>query len=176
MRLRGRDLNFAESFSKSTTTKFMEEHNVLRSMQSGFCVYDSRGLDYDLLGECLEQVSDWMINGVHHNQMCLRTGDNPVSDQDESSEVGSSSKFAVRRVNCAMVVVNIAEMFKSLKKGDWKPLEATRELFRCPALKKCSKFVLIISSVSLEIPSNTNHPTFVSALIWYILTLCYHSF
>lgn len=163
------------------TTKFMEEHNVLRSMQSGFCVYDSRGLDYDSLGECLEQVSDWMSsNGVHHNQICLRTGESPASEDESSSSsvapsmAGSSSKFAVRRVNCAIVVVNIAEIFKSLKKGDWKPLEATRELFRCPALKKCSKFVLSIS-VSLEILSNTIIPTF-SASIPYTLTLYYPLF
>lgn len=123
----------------------MEEHNVLRSMQSGFCVYDSRGLEYDMVGECLEEVSDWMTNGVHHNQLCLRTGEIMMSEEElsEGPLLGSSSKFALRKVNCAMVVVNIAEIFKSLKKGDWKPLEATRDLFRCPALKKCSKFVLI---------------------------------
>ncbi|KAL6339902.1 hypothetical protein AAG906_034992 [Vitis piasezkii] len=130
--------------SAKCTTKFMEEHNVLRSMQSGFCVYDSRGLDYDLMGESIEEVSEWMTNGVHHNQLCLRTGDNLMSEEELSEVPGSSSKFTPRKVNCAMVVVNIAEIFKSLKKGDWKPLEATRELFRCPALKKCNENPILI--------------------------------
>ena len=32
---------------------FLEEHNVLRSMRSGFCVYDSRGVDLNRMREGL---------------------------------------------------------------------------------------------------------------------------
>lgn len=119
---------------------YMEEHNVLRSQQSGFCVYDSMGFSYDRMGEALEELSSWMIDGVHHNQPCLRSEDySLLKDDAESSASRSSSKFVQRRVNCAMVVVDIAEVYKALKAGDSQPLEATRELFCSPALRNCSK-------------------------------------
>ncbi|KAJ4822885.1 hypothetical protein Tsubulata_048607, partial [Turnera subulata] len=95
--------------SKRTTT-YMEEHNVTRSTQNGFCVYDSRGFIYDKIEEALEELSSWMSHGVHHNQLCLRVGDYPlVEDDTETGSFRSCSKFAQRRVNCAMVVVNVAE-------------------------------------------------------------------
>lgn len=121
---------------------YMEEHNVLRSQQSGFCVYDSMGFSYDKMGEALEELSSWMIDGVHHNQPCLRSEDYTLlKDDTESSASRSSSKFVQRRVNCAMVVVDIAEVYKALKAGDSQPLEATRQLFCSPALRNCSKLL-----------------------------------
>jgi hypothetical protein len=126
--------------SSDCTTMLMEEHNVLRSMQSGFCVYDSRGFGYNQMGENLEELSSWMTDGIHHNQPCLRSGDDALTKDDiENLTLNSSSKFVKRRVNCAMVVVNIAEIYKASKAGDFKPLEAIRELFCCPVLRKSSK-------------------------------------
>lgn len=122
---------------------YMEEHNVMRSAQNGFCVYDSRGFNYDKMGEAFEDLSSWMSDGVHHNQLCLRSGDAALlKDDAEIVRLRSSSKFVQRTVNCAMVVVNIAEVYKALKAGDSKPFESTRELFCFPALRKCSKLSL----------------------------------
>lgn len=53
----------------------MEEHNVLRSMRSGFCVHDTRGFDYDKVNECVEELSEWVTDGVHHKQLRLRRED-----------------------------------------------------------------------------------------------------
>jgi hypothetical protein len=126
--------------SSNYTTMFMEEHNVSRSMKSGFCVYDSRGFEFDQMGENLEELSSWMTDGVHHNQLCLRSGDNALTKHDmENLASKSSSKFVRRRVNCAMVVANIAEIYNAYKAGDFKPLEAIRELFCSPLLRKSSK-------------------------------------
>uniref|UniRef100_A0A5B7BUY8 G domain-containing protein n=1 Tax=Davidia involucrata TaxID=16924 RepID=A0A5B7BUY8_DAVIN len=124
---------------------FMEEHNVLRSMQSGFCVYDTRGFDYDRVCEGVEELSEWMTDGVHHNQLCLRSGD-PVLSKDELEipMLRSSSKFANRRVNCVMVVANVAEIYKAFKAGDKKPLDALRDLFCSPALSKCNEKPILI--------------------------------
>lgn len=120
---------------------FLEEHNVLRSLRSGFCLYDSRGFDYDKMSESLEELSSWMNDGVHHNQLCLRSGDYLLrKDELEVLMSRSSSKFARRRVNCAMVVANVAEIYKSYKAGNYKPLDAIKELYCSPAFKKCSKF------------------------------------
>lgn len=41
--------------SSNYTTMFLEEHNVLRSVRSGFCVYDTRGLDLNRMREGLEE-------------------------------------------------------------------------------------------------------------------------
>lgn len=114
-------------------------------MRSGFCVYDSRGYDYDRLSEGLEELSFFMGEGVHHNQLCLRSVDYASTKNDvDVFSSRSSSKFVQRRVNCAMVVVDMAEFYKAFKAKDSKPLEATRQLFCAPELRKCSKFSFFI--------------------------------
>ncbi|XP_030451474.1 uncharacterized protein LOC115673443 [Syzygium oleosum] len=131
--------------SSSYTTMYLEEHNVVRSLRSGFCVYDSRGFDYGRIDEALEELSDWMSQGVHHNQLCSRPGDRAFSeDEAEFCPSRSSSKFMKRRVNCVMVVVNIAEVHKAMKAGDFEQLRATKELFSAPALRKCNESPLLI--------------------------------
>ncbi|XP_010038259.2 uncharacterized protein LOC104426797 [Eucalyptus grandis] len=131
--------------SSNYTTMYLEEHNVVRSMRSGFCVYDSRGFDYGRVGEALEELSDWMTEGVHHNQLCSRPGDRASSDDEsEFCPPRASAKFAKRRVNCVMVVVNIAEVHEAMKAGDLQPLRATKELFSAPALRKCNESPLLI--------------------------------
>ncbi|KAM7463124.1 hypothetical protein LguiA_031245 [Lonicera macranthoides] len=133
---------FAQTSSESSdyTTLFMEEHNVLRSMRSGFCVYDTRGLDYNQMSQGLEEVSGWMVGGVRHNQLCCRPGDQNLGRDG----VVSSSRFARREVNCVVVVANLAEIFKALKCGDLKPLEATKELFHCPCIRKSNENPILI--------------------------------
>lgn len=124
---------------------FLEEHNVIRSLRSGFCVYDSRGFDYDQASEVVDvELSDWINDGVHHNQLCMRAGDQYSLPRDElealSARSSSSSKFARRRVNCAMVVVNAAEVYVALKAANHKPLDAVKELYRSPVFKKWGEF------------------------------------
>ncbi|KAI4301466.1 hypothetical protein L6164_034744 [Bauhinia variegata] len=127
------------------TTMFLEEHNVLRSTRSGFCVYDSRGFDYNKMDESLEELSNWMNNGVHHKQLCRRAGDYLQTKEElETLALKSSTKFVTRRVNCAMVVVDIAKTYKALKAGDSKLLEATKNLFCSSALRKCNENPLLI--------------------------------
>ncbi|KAF5745899.1 hypothetical protein HS088_TW06G00064 [Tripterygium wilfordii] len=127
------------------TTMYLEEHNVMRSIRYGFCVYDSRGFDYGNLEEAMEELSSWMHDGVYHNQLCLRSGDEELmKDDEEIVNLRSSSKFVVRRVNCVMVVANMAEIYKALKAGDSKPLEATRELFCSRALRMCNEKPILI--------------------------------
>lgn len=119
---------------------FLEEHNVMRSTRSGFCVYDSRGFDYNKLTESLEELSSWMREGVHHKQLCWRPGDYLLTKEEMGSlAVKSSTKFVNRRVNCVMVVVDIAKIYKALKAGDSKPLDATKDLFCSPAFRKCGQ-------------------------------------
>ncbi|KAB1203247.1 hypothetical protein CJ030_MR8G022912 [Morella rubra] len=131
--------------SSNYTTMFMEEHNVMRSTKSGFCVYDSKGFDYDHMEENLEELSSWMIDGVHHNQLCLRPGDDALTEDDiQNITFGSSTKFVKRRVNYVMVVADMAEIYKASKAGDLKPLEAIRELFSCPVLRKSNENPLLI--------------------------------
>ncbi|GMI69457.1 hypothetical protein HRI_000615000 [Hibiscus trionum] len=136
---------FAQTSSGSYghTTMYLEEHNVLRSMQSGFCVYDSRGFDYGRTREALDELSWWMSEGIHHNQLCFRYGD-CTTTADDAEGTRSSAQFVQRRVNCVMVVANIAHIYKALKAGDFKPLEATRQLFCSPALRKSNENPLLI--------------------------------
>ncbi|PON72435.1 P-loop containing nucleoside triphosphate hydrolase [Trema orientale] len=127
------------------TSMFLEEHNVLRSLRSGFCVYDSRGFDYEQISESLEELSTWMNDGVHHNQLCLRSGDYLLRKEElEVLMSRSSSKFIRRRVNCAMVVANVAEIYKAYKAGNYKPLDAIKELYCSPAFKKCIENPILI--------------------------------
>ncbi|OVA16842.1 hypothetical protein BVC80_1543g308 [Macleaya cordata] len=132
--------------SSDYTTMFLEEHNVLRSMRSGFCVYDSRGLDYSRVGQSLESLTRWMVDGVHHHQLCCKPGEEALMSLMAGSSLmlSSSSRFKRRRVNCAVVVVNIAEIYKALMKGDSKPLEATKELFCSPAMRKSNENPILI--------------------------------
>ncbi|XP_016711861.1 uncharacterized protein [Gossypium hirsutum] len=140
---------FAQTSSGSSnyTTMYMEEHNVLRSTRSGFCIYDSRGFDYHSTREALEEMSSWMSEGIHHNQPCFRYNDRATTADDAAMEnitLRSSSNFLQREVNCVMVVANIAQIYKALKAGDLKPLEATRQLFSFPALRKSNENPLLI--------------------------------
>ncbi|XP_052886959.1 uncharacterized protein LOC108458939 [Gossypium arboreum] len=106
-------------------------------MRSGFCVYDSRGFDYGRTREALEELSSWISEGVHHSQLCLRYRDSKMMTDDmENDDMGSSSKFVLRRVNCVILIANMAEIYQALKAGDLKPLEAIRQLFCCAALRK----------------------------------------
>ncbi|XP_052186938.1 uncharacterized protein LOC127797820 [Diospyros lotus] len=117
---------------------FMEEHNVLRSMRSGFCVYDTRGFDYDRVYQCTEELSEWLSEGVRHKQPCFQPGEH------ESEMASFPSKFARRRVTCVMVVANVSDIHKALKVGDKQPLEATKELFCSPPLKRCNENPILI--------------------------------
>ncbi|XP_059438567.1 uncharacterized protein LOC132171300 [Corylus avellana] len=131
--------------SSNYTTMLMEEHNVSRNMKSGFCVYDSRGFMYDQMGENLAELSSWMTDGVHHNQLCLRPGDNALTKLEmENLTLKPTSKFVRRRVNFVMVVANIAEIYNASKAGDFKPLEAIRELFCSTVLRKSNENPLLI--------------------------------
>lgn len=119
---------------------FLQEHNVLRSMRSGFCVYDSRGFSYECIREGLDELSSWVSEGVHHNQPCLAPGNQESVDDDSEFQMSrSSSKYVTRQVNCVLVVVNIAEVYDAVRTGDLKPLMATKELFCFPPLRICSK-------------------------------------
>lgn len=154
------------SSSGSGTTMLLKEHNVVRSLRSGFCVYDSRGFDYNEMGETSvgEELSSWMNDGVHQNQECLRSGnldnvphhvlmkDAAGDDRHDAdllilSKYNWSSKFVRRTVNCVMVVANMAEIYKAFKAGDSKPMEATRQLFCTSAFRKCNdeKPILILT-------------------------------
>lgn len=120
----------------------MEEHNVLRSMRSGFCVYDTWGFDYDQADECVKEFSEWVTDGVHHKQVCEQPGNSELREEELGvPSFRSFSKFAKRRVNCVMVVANVSEICKASKAGDKKPLEAIKALFCSPALRNCSKIV-----------------------------------
>ena len=102
---------------------FLEEHNVMRSMRSGFCVYDSRGVDLNRMREGLEEISSWMSDGVRHYQPCSRTEDNVATIPQIGCQL-SSARFTPRPVNCAVLVVNLAETAGAFKNGDLKPLQA----------------------------------------------------
>ncbi|KAK2982236.1 hypothetical protein RJ640_015827 [Escallonia rubra] len=120
---------------------YMEEHNVLRSMQNGFYVFDTKGFDYERLVESNEELSKWMNRGVHHNPLCLRSGDNMLLSKDEEIEIPLSrsfaSKYAKRRVNCVMMVADVAEIHKALRASGVNPLEALNRLFHSPTLRNC---------------------------------------
>lgn len=126
----------------------MEENNVLRSMENGFCVFDSRGFEYNRVKDGLEELSYWMAEGIRHNQPCSKSVVYGITENDTLTEsdyltseaaASASSRFVNRKVNCAMVVVNMAEIYGALKDGDSKHLEATKQFFCSPDLRKCSK-------------------------------------
>ncbi|KAL9235724.1 hypothetical protein vseg_010463 [Gypsophila vaccaria] len=129
------------SLTCGSTTMLLEEHNVTRSMRAGFCVYDSRGFDYsDRQGETLAELSEWTANGLRHNQACPRSG-----DTTDLSNVGSSSKFEKRQVNCAMLVANMAEIYEEVTKtGGFKHLEATKQVFSYLGLKRGNQNPILI--------------------------------
>ncbi|OWM88082.1 hypothetical protein CDL15_Pgr016655 [Punica granatum] len=154
---------FAQTSNGSSrqTSVFLEEHNVLRSTRSGFCVYNSRGLDMDRTIEGLEEVRGWMSCGVRHYQPCLRPGDGEELVRDGSMPPLSSARFNTRQVNCVLVVANASAIYSSLKACDAKALEATAELFHCPAIRKSNK-TSSGDSIHIAIASR-------SASIWGIL-------
>lgn len=122
---------------------FLEEHNVLRSMRSGFCVYDSRGLDSNDMIEGLEEVSTWMTRGVRHNQPCFRHGDKLING-------GSNTRYAKRKVDCVVVVADLSEINKAFNSGDLKPVEALKILFTNHCIRKSSKLLDLNLNLSLH--------------------------
>lgn len=125
---------------------WLEEHNVLRSASNGFCVFDLRGLDYEKMEESLDGLCEWMEGGVRHHQVCLGECDHECGGEALGLCWCESSGYAKRRVNCVLVVANAAEVCGAMKAGDAKPLEATRQVFSCPAINKCSKISLCLPS------------------------------
>lgn len=87
---------------------FLEEHNILRSPRSGFCVYDTRGLDQNQMNDSLERVWTWMSTGVRHNQPCYRPG-----DETGGSMGMSNSRYVKRQVNCVMVVADLSKIHEA---------------------------------------------------------------
>nr|XP_010914514.1 uncharacterized protein LOC105039897 isoform X2 [Elaeis guineensis] len=128
----------ASRAGKDGRTQYLEEHSVSRSMRNGFCVFDSRGLDYDRVAEGLVEVAEWMEHGVRHRQPCrgaaLPEPAFAVPSLASSSATATAKRFVRRQVNCAMVVVDLLELHRSLVSGDLRPLEATRELFHSPSI------------------------------------------
>lgn len=115
----------------------LEEHNVLRSMRSGFCVYDTRGLDTNDMIEGLDEVSIWMTRGVRHNQPCFRHGDynNKVINGG-----GTNARYTKRKVDCAIIVADLSEISKAFSSGDLNHIVALKSLFNNPSIRKSSKF------------------------------------
>lgn len=121
---------------------YLEEHNVLRSPKSGFCVYDSRGLDQNRMQEGLDEVSTWMLDGVQHNQPCYRPGDEKLKElceHNESMEL-TNSRYVKRKVNFVMVVADLSQIHTA----DSKSMEALRSLFHLSAIKNSSNFFSLL--------------------------------
>lgn len=118
---------------------FLEEHNVLRSMRSGFCVYDTRGLDTNDMIEGLDEVSTWMTRGVRHNQPCFRHGD--YNNNKDINGGGTNTRYTKRKVDCAIIVADLSEINKAFSSGDLKHVVALKSLFNNPSIRKSSKFV-----------------------------------
>ncbi|XP_016477353.2 uncharacterized protein LOC107798837 [Nicotiana tabacum] len=132
----------SSGIASAYTSLIMEEHNVLRSTRSGFCIYDTRGFDYDKVDEGLQELKEWMSDGVHHKKLCSRPGD--ILPKLDSKLEDASSMFVKRKVNCVMLVANASEIYKSLRVGDLKPLDALKQLFCSPVLKKSSGNPMLI--------------------------------
>nr|GLL43846.1 uncharacterized protein LOC109175267 [Ipomoea trifida] len=140
---------FAQTSSQSTkfTTMLLEEHNVLRSMKSGFCVYDTRGLDCDKMDEGMEDVWSWMSDGVRHNQPCCRASDDRgIGEYGEMMEsIGRcANKYCKRRVNCVMVVADMEEASKDFSSGDLKHVEAINMIFHSPSIRRSNENPILI--------------------------------
>ncbi|KAL9662467.1 hypothetical protein QQ045_027300 [Rhodiola kirilowii] len=134
---------FAQTSCESSryTTVLLEEHNVLRSPRSGFCVYDSRGVDKNKMEEGLDEVCSLMVNGVRHYQLRSRTGDE--SSMETQAQL-SSARFVSRPVNCNVLVVNMVDIVNSMRAGDSATLEATRELFNFHAIRKSNENPILV--------------------------------
>lgn len=114
---------------------YLEEHNVLRSPRSGFCVYDTRGLDQDRMEEGLDEVSTWMLDGVVHKQPCFRPGNGMANGVG----VLTNSMYMKRKVNSVMVVADLSQIVKAFNCGELKSLEALKDLFYLSTLRNSSK-------------------------------------
>ncbi|KAI3469322.1 hypothetical protein Pfo_025985 [Paulownia fortunei] len=139
---------FAQTSGESSnyTTMYLEEHNVLRSPRSGFCVYDTRGVDQNQMEEGLDGVSTWMSDGVRHNQPCYRPGDDKVKGLGTMNlSVGlTNSRYIKRKVNCVMVVTDLSQIHKAFKCGDLRSMEALRDLFHLSAIKNSNENPILI--------------------------------
>ncbi|KAL0388853.1 UNVERIFIED_CONTAM: hypothetical protein Sradi_2767100 [Sesamum radiatum] len=125
------------------TTMYLEEHNVLRSPRSGFCVYDTRGLDQNHMVEGLGEVSTWMSDGVRHNQPCHRSENE--KDEGLDGPMGlTNSRYIKRKVNCVMVVADLLRIHKALQCGDLMSIEALRAIFHFSAVKSSNESPILI--------------------------------
>nr|XP_043639483.1 uncharacterized protein LOC122610566 [Erigeron canadensis] len=134
---------FAQTSNESSShpTMILEEHNVLRSPRNGFCIYDSRGLDLNQMEEGLIEVTRWMSQGVCHNERC-RFGEDDV---DLMSLNCASDGFVRRKVNYAMVVVDLTDVYKAFFcGGDFKPLVAVKSLFHWPSMRTSNADPILI--------------------------------
>ncbi|XP_020583482.1 uncharacterized protein LOC110026736 [Phalaenopsis equestris] len=136
---------------KEGRTLNLEEHNVLRSMKYGFCVFDSPGLDYERMSESFDEVSHWVEDGVRHRQLCHVSSSSSSSfasfpsTSTSTSSAAAGNRFMRRRVNCAVVVANLSEIHRSLISGHLQCLDATRQLFHHPSIREsCNDAPILI--------------------------------
>ena len=99
---------------------------MLRSTRNGFCVYDSKGVDYDQMEDGLEEISNWLEDGVRHLQPCAGVD----HGEERPRFTGPPPRFLKRKVNGVMVVINMEEIYRAQKCGDSRPLLAARSIFR----------------------------------------------
>ncbi|XP_062090216.1 uncharacterized protein LOC133796631 [Humulus lupulus] len=45
---------------------------------------------------------------------------------------------------CKLVVANIAEIYKAYKTGNYKPMDANKDLYSSPVYKKCTESLILI--------------------------------
>lgn len=137
---------------KGGRTLSLEEHNVLRSMKNGFCVFDSPGLDYARISDSMDEVSQWVEEGVRHRQLCQGPSTSSLAGPFPSSPASTSSsssaagnRFLRRRVNCAVIVASLSELHQSLASGHLQPLDSTRQLFHNPSIREtCNDAPILI--------------------------------
>ncbi|KAK4425924.1 hypothetical protein Salat_1786400 [Sesamum alatum] len=136
-------INLMYSEPSNHTTMYLEEHNVLRSPRSGFCVYDTRGLDQNHMVEGLGEVSTWMSDGVRHNQPCHGSVNGKVKVLDGPLGL-PNSRYIKRKVNCMMVVADLSQIHKAFECGDLMSIEALRAVFHFSAVKSSNENPILI--------------------------------
>lgn len=142
-------LDRAQVFCKSsaeTGSLFLQEYMVPGTSKA-FCIFDSRGL-LENVPEDLTVLKNWMLNGVQHGKMVLRSSDDSTvrmfMKHRACDKFDNLSK--TRKVNFVIFVVSAYSVLQIMENADTLASDTLVKLFSCPYLSfKDDKPVVVMT-------------------------------
>nr|PNR32248.1 hypothetical protein PHYPA_026374 [Physcomitrium patens] len=116
-------------------TYFLNEY-MLNESKNNICVFDSRGMPELKVADGLEVLEDWMVKGVRHGQMVIRTSDSSRVKEavERKARQGHHKLSKKRHINFVIFVINATTVHKIRHSGDTLSRPNFLRIFKFPLI------------------------------------------